>query len=157
MNKKEATQYKLEEALQRLLTAKTLRIASSRKLSMRAVEEEAGLGNGTCYYYPDIVNKIKKEKCKKQFNGQANLNNKVDLQAIREKRNIEKKIKIKYRNENVELKERVAKMASEHHHFAYALQQANKKIMELEKKLEEKNAELTDNKRKVIKLNNKLN
>ncbi|MDN3612616.1 hypothetical protein QWZ16_23760 [Vibrio ostreicida] len=38
---------------------KTERIDPTRKISVKAVEEEAGLGDGSAYYYKDIVSTIK--------------------------------------------------------------------------------------------------
>ena len=60
MSKSQITRVELEQALDRLLSGKTERIAPNRKVSVKAVEEEAGLGDGSAYYYKDIVQKIKK-------------------------------------------------------------------------------------------------
>ena len=49
MSKKEDTLYALEAALERILQQQTKRIPCTRKLSVRAVEEEANLGNGSGY------------------------------------------------------------------------------------------------------------
>nr|MBF4396211.1 hypothetical protein [Vibrio anguillarum] len=62
MGKSENTLVALEAALDRIAKGKPRRIPTHRKLSVRAVEEEANLGNGSGYYYPDFVEKIKKTK-----------------------------------------------------------------------------------------------
>uniref|UniRef100_UPI003CE754CF hypothetical protein n=1 Tax=Enterobacter cloacae complex sp. 280C5 TaxID=3395861 RepID=UPI003CE754CF len=61
MSKSENTLLKLEAALQRILDGQTKRIPDNRKLSVRAVEEEAGLGNGTCYYYGAFKSRVQEE------------------------------------------------------------------------------------------------
>jgi hypothetical protein len=62
MSKSENTLLMLEAALDRISQGKPKRIPATRKLSVRAVEEEAGLGNGSGYYYPEFVQKIKQVK-----------------------------------------------------------------------------------------------
>ncbi|MEZ9655615.1 hypothetical protein AB4277_13205 [Vibrio splendidus] len=151
MNKNEVTAIKLEQALERILRSETLRIPSSRKLSVRAVEEEAGLGNGSCYYYSEIVTKIKQAKLDSgNPNSEKFTATKSDIQKIRTTRDKEKRIKIKYKEENNALKERLEQMASEHHRFAYALRQAQSRILELEQRLEQTKAELIESRREKI-------
>ncbi|GAM72603.1 hypothetical protein JCM19236_5746 [Vibrio sp. JCM 19236] len=62
MSKSENTLLTLEAALQRIVRGKPKNIPTTRKLSVRAVEEEAKLGNGSGYYYPDFVQKVKQIK-----------------------------------------------------------------------------------------------
>ncbi|MCV5977011.1 hypothetical protein OFO29_32230, partial [Escherichia coli] len=62
MSKSENTLLVLEAALERIKQGKPKRIPAHRKLSVRAVEEEANLGNGSGYYYPDFVEKVKQTK-----------------------------------------------------------------------------------------------
>ncbi|MBB1440970.1 hypothetical protein H5202_20385, partial [Shewanella sp. SG41-4] len=57
MLKSENTLLALEAALGRIIQGKPKRIPTHRKLSVRSVEEEANLGNGSGYYYPDFVEK----------------------------------------------------------------------------------------------------
>ena len=59
MSKSENTLLMLEAALDRISQGKPKRIPATRKLSVRAVEEEANLGNGSGYYYPEFVEKVK--------------------------------------------------------------------------------------------------
>ncbi|MDH5924576.1 hypothetical protein L8R85_26745, partial [Vibrio splendidus] len=66
MGKSHITRLKIEEALERIISGKTIIIPASQKLSVKAVEEEAGLGSGSVYYYPDIISKIKSHSLKKQ-------------------------------------------------------------------------------------------
>lgn len=49
----------LRAAFQRILDGKAINIARTRKLSVRAVEEEALAGDGTAYYYDELIKDIK--------------------------------------------------------------------------------------------------
>ncbi|MBE3754781.1 hypothetical protein HJ201_09390 [Vibrio parahaemolyticus] len=60
MSKSQITRVELENALKRILSGKTERIAPNRKISVKAVEEEAGLGDGSAYYYKEVIDEIKK-------------------------------------------------------------------------------------------------
>lgn len=131
MKKSENTLLRLEAALQRILQGATNRIPESRKLSVRAVEEEADLGNGSCYYYPDFVLKIQSEinRLKAKSSDEVILS---DLATLQAKRNQEKKVKIKYRDKVIELKQQIKSMAAEHHQLSYALRNTYLRIEELE-------------------------
>ncbi|NVP02661.1 hypothetical protein HWA77_20835 [Photobacterium damselae subsp. damselae] len=152
MKKNEATIIKLEAALERILLSETIRIPPSRKLSVRAVEEEAGLGNGSCYYYTDIIEKIKKAKYQIE-DPTRNTENMacLQIQKIRKAKNNEKRIKQKYKDENKELKQRIEDMAAEHHQFAHALRLAYKRIQDLEQELEKTQQDLIASNRKKIR------
>lgn len=130
MKKSENTLLKLEAALQRIIERKTKRIPDHRKLSVRAVEEEAGLGNGSCYYYPDfklrVQSEVQKLKCLPDTGVQA------DVEILREKRNQERKIKIQYREKVAVLNQRLTSMAAEHHQLSHALRSALSRIEDLE-------------------------
>jgi len=134
MKKSENTLLQLEAALQRVINGETLRIRDNRKLSVRAVEEEAGLGNGSCYYYKDFKEKIQAEKIKistvlKGVPPQLSCN------TIREKYKHEKKVKIQYREQIKNLKHQLAIMAAEHHQLSHALRLAYLQIETLQNNL----------------------
>ncbi|HHC6535659.1 hypothetical protein VVYB158_11935 [Vibrio vulnificus CladeA-yb158] len=134
MKKSENTLLQLEAALQRILIGKTKRIPEHRKLSVRAVEEEAGLGNGSCYYYKEFKLKVQSEAARIK----ASLSItpvESDLVKLRLKRNEERRIKIQYREQVDELKAMVAQMAAEHHQLSHALRKAHLKITQLEHEL----------------------
>lgn len=134
MKKSENTLLQLEAALQRILNGKTKRIPEHRKLSVRAVEEEAGLGNGSCYYYKEFKLKVQSEAAKIKASSSITPIE-SDSQKLRFKRNEEKRIKIQYREQVDELKAMVAKMAAEHHQLSHALRKAHLKITQLENEL----------------------
>ncbi|MFD0706775.1 hypothetical protein [Photorhabdus akhurstii] len=102
-----------------------------RKLSVRAVEEEAGLGNGSCYYYPDFKLRIQSE-VKKLKHPAPNTVVQSDVEILREKRNQERKVKIQYREKVAVLNQRLTSMAAEHHQLSHALRNALSRIEDLE-------------------------
>ena len=111
MKKSENTLLKLEAALQRIIERKTKRIPDHRKLSVRAVEEEAGLGNGSCYYYPDFKLRVQSEAQKlKCLTLDAAVQS--DVEILRETRNQERKIKIQYREKVAVLTQRLTSSTS---------------------------------------------
>ena len=131
MKKSENTLIKLEAALQRIIERKTKRIPDHRKLSVRAVEEEAGLGNGSCYYYPDFKLRVQSEAQKlKCLTPDTAVQS--DVEILREKRNQERKIKIQYREKVAVLTQRLTSMAAEHHQLSHALRHAYSRIESLE-------------------------
>jgi len=136
MKKSENTRLQIEAALQRILDGKTNRIPEHRKLSVRAVEEEAGLGNGSCYYYQDITRRIQSEinRLRTSYPGSATPS---DISSLKTKRDHERRIKIQYRKKVEELTRILASMAAEHHQLSWALKNALAHIEKLEKDITE--------------------
>ncbi|MCP4059930.1 MAG: hypothetical protein GY738_22045, partial [Pseudoalteromonas sp.] len=116
MSKSENTRLELLSAIDRILSGDTVRIDAKRGLSAIAVEEEANLGNGSAYYYSDVIEKIKLLKSKAITKKQAQQNS--DVTKLREKLANEKRLKEKYRAEIASLKEQMAQMASTHNALA---------------------------------------
>lgn len=133
MSKSENTRLELLSAIDRILSGDTVRIDAKRGLSAIAVEEEANLGNGTAYYYADVIEKIKQLKSKAVTKKQAQQNS--DVTKLREKLANEKRLKEKYRAEIASLKEQMAQMASTHNALALSNHQHLKKISDLESEL----------------------
>ncbi|RTP93723.1 hypothetical protein EKN38_25190 [Enterobacter sp. WCHEn045836] len=148
MSKRGQTQLALEAALERVKNGQTRRISASRKLSARAVEEEAGLGNGSCYYYPEIIERIRRAK----FHVSAITHSASfpDVQNLRQRYQNEKRIKERYKQEKVDLKNLVARMATEHHHLNDALRKALLTIGELEKENSALREKVTDSLRNTL-------
>ncbi|CAH1235274.1 conserved hypothetical protein [Vibrio harveyi] len=132
MGNSSVTKAKIEEALQRILQGKPKIIPSAQKLSVKAVEEEAGLGSGSVYYYPEIVSKIKEHSLKKRSDNKNSSLYEEKISSLREQLKKEKKLKEKYRTEVTELKTQLANMASQHNQLALIIQQYQYKIAELE-------------------------
>jgi len=131
MYKSVLTAVELVNALDRIINEKTIRIAPSRKLSVRAVEDEAGLGDGSAYYYQDVLLKIKKaiksEKVKRTGLTE-------DLK-LKEKLRSETKIKNKYREKIAFLEDRIQLMAKEHNELYQQLLMYKEKADDLESRL----------------------
>jgi len=127
LSKSENTRLELLSAIDRILSGDTVRIDAKRGLSAIAVEEEANLGNGSAYYYSDVIEKIKLLKSKAITKKQAQQNS--DVTKLREKLANEKRLKEKYRAEIASLKEQMAQMASTHNALALSNHQHLKKII----------------------------
>lgn len=134
MNKSENTLLRLEAAFARILEGKPQRIPINRNLSLRAIEEEARLGNGSAYYYPDFVEKIKKVKQHVKSDPSATLP-KNDIMHLKNAKQNQERIKIKYRNQVDTLRITIAQQAAEHHQLAYALSKAYLMIEDLKQEV----------------------
>ena len=139
MSKKQNTLLTLEAALERIIQGQPKRIPATRKLSVRAVEEEANLGNGSGYYYPEFVEKVKQAKTQSANNNQAAPN--TGVSSIREKLNTQKRIKEKFRDKNDQLQLNLSQLAANQHHLNDALRKALARVDELE----QENVELREN------------
>lgn len=116
MSKAEDTRQDLMDAIDRIMEGKPLRVPLSRKLSVKAVEDEASLGDGTAYYYRDVVDRVKILKAKRpEALSTAGVSNqsKDRVQLGRER-----KLKSKYRNQIRVLSERLSSMAAIHNSLA---------------------------------------
>ncbi|MGN4870150.1 hypothetical protein ACTFBX_20460 [Aeromonas caviae] len=148
MNKSENTLMILEAALERIIQGQPKRIPKSRKLSVRAVEEEANLGNGSGYYYPDFVAKVKATKAKIS----TDRGNLVvpEIQAVRAKLNEQKRIKTNYKEKYEAEKNKLALFAAAQHQLNDKLVRALAQISVLEYENAELKEELIRFKRGMI-------
>lgn len=137
MSKSQITKVELEQALERILSGKTHRIDPARKMSVKAVEEEAGLGDGSAYYYKDIVQKIKDSAIQNSPKAKAQNAYEDKISSLRERLKKEVSLKEKYRAQVEELKGQIANMASQHNQLALMIQQYQYKISELESDIEQ--------------------
>lgn len=131
MNKSLLTIQELNKALERILLGKTIRIAPERKLSIKSVEEEAGLGDGTAYYYKDIVKKIKSHIAQKQTSLPVDVSSN-EIKSLREKLRNESRLKNKYRDQIKELNLKLSLLAAQNNEFAISIQQYQQRVLELE-------------------------
>lgn len=149
MSKSENTLLMLEAALDRISQGKPKRIPATRKLSVRAVEEEAGLGNGSGYYYPEFVQKIKQVKADiAEAKGEYV---QPEIQSVRLKLNEQKRIKQNYKEKYEAVREQLSNFAAAQHHLNDKLVQSLARIEELEfenSNLKEKITEL--NRSKIV-------
>lgn len=148
MGKCENTILALEAALKRIAEGKPKRIPVGRKLSVRAVEEEANLGNGSGYYYPDFVEKVKQIKAKTAEDKGKFVQ--PEIQTIREKLSEQKRIKSNFKEKYNKAKEQLALFAASQHHLNDKLVKALTKIDELEFENAELREELAKHKRSKV-------
>lgn len=148
MSKSEKTLLKLEAALERIKQGKPKRIPTHRKLSVRAVEEEANLGNGSGYYYPEFVEKVKKTKAD-IAGGQGDIVQ-PEIQAVRTKLNQQKRIKNNYKEKYEAERDKLAIFAAAQHHLNDKLVKALSRIDELEYENADLKTELFNLRRKQI-------
>jgi hypothetical protein len=135
MNKSNLTKIELENAISRIQSGETIRISPSQRLSVRAVEIEAGLGDGSAYYYRDIVNEIKTIINNKSIAESGVKSTDSDNILLREKLNKEIQLKKKYRAEVGNLKERLSLMAKTHNELSVEVVMHKKRIEDLEGQL----------------------
>lgn len=138
MSKSDITRIKLEEALNRILKGQPEVIPPTQKLSVKAVEEEAGLGSGSVYYYKDIVSKIKECSLKQGSTSKEQSLYENKISSLRDRLKKETRLKEKYRSEAEELKDKLANMASQHNQLSLIIQQYQYLIAELESESTEK-------------------
>lgn len=148
MSKSENTLLQLEAALERITQGKPKRIPTRRKLSVRAVEEEANLGNGSGYYYPDFVEKIKQTKTEIAA-GKGEIVQ-PEIQTVRSKLKEQKRIKDNYKAKYEAEREKLALFATAQHHLNDKLVQALARIDDLEYETAELREELAKLKRSKV-------
>lgn len=149
MSKRDNTHAILEEALARIISGEPRRVPLSRKLSARSVEIEAGLSNGSAYYYPEFIEKISKLK-QKYSTSLTTRSSKNVVDAWKEKAQQAERLKSKFREERDELKLLNARIAADQYLQMSALRDALHKISELEKTIENLNQELIETRRRNI-------
>ncbi|MEZ9275852.1 hypothetical protein AB4121_10665 [Vibrio sp. 10N.286.54.B2] len=130
MSKSENTLLALESALERIKQGKPKRIPTHRKLSVRAVEEEANLGNGSGYYYPDFVEKVKQTKAE-IATGKGEIVQ-PEIQMVRSKLKEQIRIKDNYKTKYEAERKKLALFAAAQHHLNDKLVRALARIDELE-------------------------
>lgn len=149
MSKSENTLLKLEAALERIRQGKPNRIPTLRKLSVRAVEEEANLGNGSGYYYPEFVEKVKQTKADIAEDKGETIQ--PEIQTVRTKLKEQKRIKENFKAKYEAEREKLALFAAAQHHLNDKLVQALARVDELEHENRELNDKITKlNKRNIV-------
>ncbi|EMF8869370.1 hypothetical protein V4T69_003540 [Vibrio vulnificus] len=148
MSKSENTLLTLEAALERIKQGKPKRIPTHRKLSVRAVEEEANLGNGSGYYYPDFVEKVKRTKVEIAENKGEIVQ--PEIQTMRSKLKEQKRIKENFKAKYEAEREKLALFAASQHHLNDKLVKALSRIDDLEYENANLKTELTELKRNKI-------
>ncbi|PML25629.1 hypothetical protein BCT82_12045 [Vibrio breoganii] len=148
MGKSENTLIALEAALDRIAHGKPKRIPIHRKLSVRAVEEEANLGNGSGYYYPEFVEKVKQTKAEIAA-GKGEIIQ-PEIQTVRTKLKEQKRIKENFKAKYEAEREKLALFAASQHHLNDKLVQALAHIEDLEFENSQLREELSQLKRSKV-------
>ena len=148
MGKSENTLIALEAALDRIALGKPKRIPTHRKLSVRAVEEEANLGNGSGYYYPEFVEKVKQTKAEIAA-GKGEIVQ-PEVQTVRTKLKEQKRIKENFKAKYEAQREKLALFAASQHHLNDKLVQALAHIEDLEFENSQLREELAQLKRSKV-------
>lgn len=149
MSKRETTLLALEEALARIVNNTPRRVPQARKLSARSVETEAGLSNGSAYYYPELIDKI--ATLKQGASSSASIRRKVSgPDKWKEKAREAERLKKHFREENNELKALNAQIAADQYGQMSTLREALHKISELEEVIEKLKKELVAARRQNI-------
>ncbi len=148
MSKSENTRLALEAALERIKQGKPKRIPTHRKLSVRAVEEEANLGNGSGYYYPEFVEKVKQTKAEIAA-GKGEIIQ-PEIQTVRTKLKEQKRIKENFKAKYEAERDKLALFAASQHHLNDKLVQALAHIEDLEFKNSQLREELALLKRSKV-------
>lgn len=127
------------------------RVLPSRKLSVRAIEVESGLGNGSAYYYPEIILKI--EKIKQEIKSHTSAGKPIpQSDKWKHRANEAGRLKEKFRNEVRELKKLNAQIAADQYKQMSALKEALLRIAQLEIIIEDLNKQLINAKRENFTL-----
>jgi chromosome segregation ATPase len=134
--KSDETRDRIEAAIDRIKQGCPTRIDPTMKLSVRAVQKEAGLGDGSLYYYKDLIDQIHRLKHEQSSTKDSRLSmHAAEKATLREKANKERRIKEDYRAQAATLKEQLALAAADHHRLAYTIFERDKEIALLKEKL----------------------
>ncbi|PMN78604.1 hypothetical protein [Vibrio splendidus] len=148
MSKSENTRLALEAALERIKQGKPKRIPTHRKLSVRAVEEEAKLGNGSGYYYPEFVEKVKQTKAELAAGKGEYVQ--PEIQTVRCKLKEQKRIKSNFKAKYEAERDKLALFATAQHHLNDKLVKALAHIEDLEFENSQLREELAQLKRSKV-------
>jgi len=134
MARENITELELLNAIDRIINKETIRIPSSRKLSVRAVEDEANLGDGSAYYYEDVIKKVKELTLNGKQKGSSG-HSITDLKLLKDKLKKEINTKGKYRQKISVLDNRLQLMAKEHNELFQQMIMYKEKAEDLENQI----------------------
>ena len=140
MSKSEDTLIRLEMALDRIVKGEVKNIPNTKKLSVRAVELEAKLGDGSIYYYPEFVDKVK--QVKKEIAESQGVMIKPRTDQLQDKLSKEKRSKENFKDKYTKASEQLVSIASNDNHLNDCLNKAMEKIRDLERENQKLKEEL---------------
>lgn len=113
--KQATTQELLDVALSRIVSGNTLVVPSSARINVSNVEKESGLGNGSAYHYPEMIEKIKSASALSTGKPPASKPRNSDNEGLKVMLVEERRLKEKYRTEAEEWKARAEALAAQLH------------------------------------------
>ncbi|HIF9153711.1 TPA: hypothetical protein ACX6SN_001448 [Photobacterium damselae] len=131
------TLIRLEQALQRLIDGNPIKTRPDGRISLKRINDEAGLSSGGIYYYSSFVETAKKmiELSRQQDStGKIKVNNER-LNKLREQREKEKALKEKYREQRDQIKIFCDQVVAHNAQLEFTLFEALEKISYLEQEL----------------------
>ena len=140
MSKSEDTLIRLEMALDRIVKGEVKNIPNKKKLSARAVEQEAKLGDGSIYYYPKFVDKVK--QVKKEIAESQGVICKPRTVQLQDKLSKEKRSKENFKEKYNKASEQLAAISSLNYHMDDHWVKENEKAKNLERENQKLKEEL---------------
>ena len=118
--KKATTADALNMALERIVNGSPLHVSPTARLSVSSVEKEAGLGNGSAYHYPDVVEKIKAQIEARTGRKSKSKEARGDGSGLQLKLEEERRLKEKYKQEAEMWRSRAESLAAQLHELSAA-------------------------------------
>ena len=131
------TLIRLEQALNRLIEGAPVRTKPDGRISLKRINDEAGLSSGGIYYYSSFVelaNQTIQSSKQKVIDGKHILTKRAE-QKLREQRNKEKQLKERYKAQRDQIKTFSDKVIAHNAQLEFTLFEALEKISLLEKQL----------------------
>jgi AcrR family transcriptional regulator len=125
MNQKEFTLQRLKDAFERLRTGHPERTKADGNISIKRVNEEAGLSRGAIYHYKSYVQELRVEIAayeaeRKKSLAIDGLQHNLTVEAkLRSERDREKRLKIEYRDQLANFKQLTDKVIAENVSLAF--------------------------------------
>lgn len=131
------TLIRLEQALERLIDGKPLKTKSDGRISLKRINDEAGLSSGGIYYYSSFVKKANGiiETAKRKVVSGKRDQHKQSEQHLREQRDKERQLKERYRTQRDQIKSFSDQIVAHNAQLEFTLFEALEKLSLLEQQL----------------------
>ncbi|MBU2970017.1 hypothetical protein KO527_11710 [Pseudoalteromonas sp. C2R02] len=132
------TLIRLEQAWDRLIDGEPLNTKPDGRISLKRINDEAGLSSGGIYYYSEFV-EIANQRIQLLKQGSAvdkSVKNKQAESKLREQRDKEKELKERYRSQRDQIKAFSDQVLAHNAQLEFTLFEALEKVSLLEQQLE---------------------
>ena len=131
------TLIRLEQALERLIDGKPLKTKPDGRISLKRINDEAGLSSGGIYYYSSFVEKANSiiETAKRKVVYGKRDQHKQSEQKLREQRDKEKQRKERYKAQRDQIKAFSDQVVAHNAQLEFTLYEALEKVSLLEQQL----------------------